>query len=140
MDRFFCPDCAAKRGQVTGVGPSNLTGSTYQMGKINKHTHQLTASANPISVFDDPSIPNYVGLTTSAYSTGWYAVNGQGQWSIVWNANKQVGHTYSPSGQRIDSGLRVVCLDNHQKTHSYTTANSEIRGAACAGCGKPYTS
>ena len=140
MDKFYCRECAAKRGRNTEISPSNWTGTVYQRDKFDKHTNMPTASGQPTSVLDDPSYLNYAGLGASALAFGWVAENSLGKLSLAWNANQRVGLTYLPTGQRIDSAIRVVLPTKVGKIHLYPTANSEIQNARCADCGKLYSS
>ncbi len=135
---YYCRSCAHKRGLLNVSARLDITGNNYLRDKFKKHTVAPTAGANSMSIFDDGTPQNYSGLMTSGLHSGWVEVDSKNRSSLVWDANKRIGETYSPSGPRIDSALRIPYYDNSSKCHGYTTASREISNARCADCGKLY--
>jgi len=139
MSNFICRECAIKKGLASSASTANVTGTSYQVDKYNKHTSAPTNNPSAVSIFDDSSIGNYEGHIATALASGAVEIDSQDRKSFVYTPQKRVGTTYSSGYQRADSAVRVVCPDNPHKIHSYPTASKQITDGRCMNCGGSLT-
>lgn len=137
---YYCHDCSIKRwGANHNHTTTNLTGSTYTLGKFLKHTIPPPLSGSPIvSVFNDGDYPKYSGYVVNAMASGSTEVDYQGRRNVIWYAGKDVGVLYSGSTFTASTDtVKVVLAHDATKVHPFSVESGPLLTETCTDCGRP---
>ncbi|MCE0496576.1 MAG: hypothetical protein LV481_01330 [Methylacidiphilales bacterium] len=128
MADHYCHECALRLGLLTPVvaPTSNITGSTYQLGKFMKHT-MPTNYAGVLSIFDRPEYTPYLDYTVTTAASGSVEVDAQNRVNLIWYAGKHVGMTFEDGIYYCpDDAIKVVLHHDITLVHSFS-ANYEFQ-------------
>lgn len=136
---YYCHDCSyARWGTRHSHSTTNLTGSTYTLGKFIKHTIPPTLSGNPIvSVFNNDDYPTYSSYVVNAMESGITEVDSLGRKNIIWYAGMDVGVLYSGSTFTASTDtIKVVLAHDSLKVHPFSVPSGPLLAETCADCGR----
>lgn len=132
----YCNLCSIRLGFIgSGTTLVDLTGTTYQLTKFNKHTITPTQSG-VISVFSDPNYSGYSQHISSAMASGSTQFDWLGRMNIIWYPGKDIGVKYLnqiPIG--YTNVMKVVLPNDNIKIHGYPVDMASITSGNCVSCG-----
>jgi len=115
---YYCPDCANSLGLLPRKMPPSLFNSSYQIGKVEKHT-TLTATSGWLSIFTSATPEAYHGYVLSAVLSGCVEVDQKGK-QFIWFADTPPGITHKDGQYHASANaVRVVWPENDTKVHAY---------------------
>ena len=138
MDGLHCSECAQKNH---GFNPSifntiNFTGSSYLLGKYNKHT-VFNSGSGVISVYTSSNYTDYRNCLLISIHSGSVDIRNGTADSVVWDACQYLGDTYINGvySHRCFEN-KVVKLYDLSKVHGYCTNSFSTTTNRCVDCGK----
>jgi len=136
MSKYYCHDCAQRRGFTYSTETVELTGSQYQLEKYVKH-HSPVKNKGIVSVFDSPDYQTYASYTLSAAASGSAEIDDNGRLNMIFFAGKTIGATYQNGQFTIPTDtIKVVLPAVPEKTHTYPVNSANYEQSKCADCGK----
>ncbi len=136
MSKYYCHECAQRRGFTYSTETVDLTGSQYKLEKYVKH-HFPVKNEGIVSVFNSPDYQTYASYTLSAAASGSAQIDDNGTINMIFFAGQTVGATYQ-NGQFIipTDTIKVVLLTEPAKIHTYPVNSANYEQSKCADCGK----
>jgi hypothetical protein len=135
----YCSSCAHALGLKSGIDATNLLGTSYQVGKFNKHTSTSGSSAEAVrTVFDSNSTQDYGKCIDAAIKYGFVQLQGLRK-NILFPPS-----TGGALGVKLNWGIEasrpdtIVVVNSSQATgiHAFLDNSSNYRERRCARCGR----
>ena len=131
---YYCHACASARGHLS-FDTKFLSDSTYQLGKLFKHT-TLDPALKVLSLFSSRDTATYEGYIVNSSLSGSAEIDERGRTSIIWGAGKTIG-------MRVENGVvvgpedvvRVVRSHDSLTIHAFSQRSTDFSLAKCAQCG-----
>jgi hypothetical protein len=138
MAIYYCHACAVllKAVQPLCSLTIDLTGTQYQLEKFLKHTAPANMNGF-ISVYDDPSYPQYKDWSVTASLSGCVEIDDASRKNIIWYAGKTIGVSYD-HGTPVcrDDTVKLVLPEYASSTHSFPVlSGSYLQTLKCNNCG-----
>ena len=135
MSRYYCHECARRRGYIGEVDADNLMGTGYQLEKYLKHTCPASSEAIQ-SVFATASSSAYRDYVVNASLAGSVEIDYRGRKNIIWAAGEKTGFLHEHGVLKHPENVVKVALSSDSgRVHAYTQSSTEFACASCLSCG-----
>ena len=137
MNSYFCHNCSAKRGILSGnIEAFDPTSNVYQLGKYFKH-YNKPSSNNLVSIFEKSGNEKYKDWIINTLASGCVEQDIFGRINIVWIAGEKTGYSFINGQLQGDTdAVKVVLHTNQNKIHAFPIASASLSGKKCLMCGK----
>ncbi len=138
MNKYYCHECAISLGLYTPSESYNLTGTIYQLGKIMKHNQPTGTFPFLNSVYNDPTIQQYIDYHITGSLAGMLEIDQKGRKNIIWYAGREIGVIYENGNYLAPAdGVKIVLSEDPLRIHHYAIAGNPNSIQYCINCGKP---
>jgi hypothetical protein len=135
MSKYYCHECARRRGYLGEVDIGSLMGTNFQLEKYMKHTCPASSEAIQ-SVFAMASTSAYGAYVVNATLAGSVEIEDKGRTNIIWADGKEIGFKYEHGELKYpEHVVKVVLSTDSGRVHAYPQSSTEFAGASCLGCG-----